>query len=104
MKTLISALVALVVGAGGGYFYTKNDVNTLQAALDAAKEAVTMAEQKATESAGALTSAQAEAEASAKAMQDELAAAKQQAEDSLAKVSELEIRVQELEAAQQSNQ
>ena len=97
MKTLITAIVALVIGAAGGYFYGQKDVTTLQGAIEAA-------EQKAADAAGALTAAKEEAMASMKTLEDQLTSAKQQAEESMGKISGLEARVQELEAAAQSNQ
>lgn len=104
MKTLITAIVALVIGGAGGYFYAQNDVTTLQGALDVANESMETAKQKAEEAMGALTTTKDEAATTIKSLEDELAAAKQHAEESLAKVSDLETRVQELEAAAQSNQ
>ena len=104
MKTVITAIVALVIGAAGGYFYGQKDVSMMQGALDTANQSAEMAEQKAADAAGALETAKEEAMASMKSLEDQLAAAKQQAEESMGKVSDLEARVQELEAAAQSNQ
>ncbi|WP_075996720.1 hypothetical protein [Salaquimonas pukyongi] len=104
MKTVITAIVALVIGAAGGYFYAQNDVTTLQGALDAAKQSMESAKQKAEETMGELTASKEESATTIKTLEDELAAAKQQAEESMSKVSDLEARIQELEAAQQSSQ
>lgn len=104
MKNVISAIVALVVGAAGGYFYGQKDVGMMQGALETANQSAEMAEQKAADAAGALEAAKEEAMTSMKSLEDQLAAAKQEAADSMGMVSDLKARVQELEAAAQSSQ
>ena len=102
MKTVITALVALVIGAGGMYFYQQGSMKQLQTAAATLETQLTEAKTAAETATGELTKLQ----DAAKTAAAELADIKSKAEASAAameqKVQEataLQTKVTELEAA-----
>ncbi len=106
MKTAISALVALVIGAGGMYFYQQGSVKQLQSASAALETQLSEAKTAAEAAAGEVTKLQ----DAGKALQAELAEAKSKVESVAAEMAKsveqktqeataLQAKVTELEAA-----
>lgn len=79
MRTFIVAIVALVVGAAGGYFYEKNETGKLSAQM-AAVEAQIAKEMEATKSATA----------EIESLKADVAAKTKEIADYVAKVTDLE--------------
>jgi predicted nucleic acid-binding Zn-ribbon protein len=97
MKTAISALVALVIGAGGMYFYQQGSVKQLQSAAAALETQMSEAKSAAEAAKGEVTKLQ----DAGKALEAELADAKAMAEASAADVAKaMEQKVQEATALQ----
>ena len=106
MKTAISALVALVIGAGGMYFYQQGAVKQLQSASVTLETQLSEAKSAADAAAGEVTKLQ----DAGKALSAELADAKSKAESVAAEMAKtveqktqeataLQAKVTELEAA-----
>jgi uncharacterized protein HemX len=97
MKTVITALVALVIGAGGMYFYQQGPMKQLQSAAAALETQVTEAKAAAEASVGEVTKLQ----DAGKALEAEIADTKAKAEGVAAEMSKaLEEKTKELTALQ----
>lgn len=97
MKTVITALVALVIGAGGMYFYQQGPMKQLQSAAATLETQITEARTAAEAAAGEVNKLQ----EAGKALEAELADAKTKAEGAAAEMSKaLEEKTQELTALQ----
>lgn len=97
MKTVITALVALVIGAGGMYFYQQGSMKQLQSAAAAVETQLAEAKMAAEASAGEITKLQ----EAGKGMEAQLAEAASKAEGIAAEMSKaLEAKTQEVNALQ----
>ena len=106
MKTVITALIALIVGAGGMYFYQQGPMNQLQTTAAALETQLSEVKTSAEAAAGEIAKHQ----EAGKALEAELAAMKAKADGAAAEVSNaieqkaqevtaLQVKVTELEAA-----
>ena len=97
MKTAISALVALVIGAGGMYFYQQGSVKQLRSASAALETQLSEAKTAVEAAAGEVTKLQ----DAGKTLEAELADAKAKAEAAAADMAKaMEQKVQEATALQ----
>lgn len=108
MRNMIIALLALVIGGAGGYYYAQQDVKVLTAQVETIGKELAEARQKAQSEVDALTAAKNVAEDAAKAAQSELTAAREAVGVQEAKVTDLLSRIpaleSELAAARQASQ
>ena len=95
MKTIITALVALVIGAGGMYFYQQGSMKQLQTAAVALETQLSEAKT----AAEAATGEVAKLQEAGKSIAAELAEAKSKAESSAAELANVQAKVTDLEAA-----
>jgi uncharacterized protein HemX len=97
MKTVITALVALVIGAGGMYFYQQGSMKQMQAATAALETQLSEAKTAAEAATGEVKKLQ----DAGKALEAEFADAKAKAEASAAEMTKaLEQKVQDATALQ----
>ena len=97
MKTVISALVALVIGAGGMYFYQQGPMTQLKTAAATLETQLAEAKSAAEASAGEVTKLQ----EAGKSVAAELAEAKSKVEASAAELTKaMEQKAQEVTALQ----
>jgi chromosome segregation ATPase len=95
MKTVISAVVGLLVGVLATYMYMQGPLKTLQGSVAGLETQLTEAKTAAESAAGEVTKLQ----EAGKALESQLAEAKTQAEAALGQVTSLQGKVTELEAA-----
>jgi chromosome segregation ATPase len=95
MKTVVSAVVGLVIGALATYFYMQGPLKTLQGSVAGLETQLTEAKAAAETAAGEVTKLQ----EAGKALESQLGEAKTQAEAALGQVTTLQGKVTELEAA-----
>lgn len=97
MKTVVTALIALVIGAGGMYFYQQGSMKQLQSAAAALETQMSEAKSAAEAAKGEVTKLQ----DAGKALEAELADAKAKAEASATDMAKaMEQKVQEATALQ----